>query len=460
MQLATIFCFLKPKMRRPLHIFLVLTIAIILLVNIVTPLMGLVDGRLSVATSSPSRSCSFFREQNLTGPINASLAEEIITDMVTFQATSGKCPLFMDRYTHPLMFWKPAVGSSRYRLPPGTCRKPQNANGACDYMFNAHMNAAATEYIYKHQHPADCAKVNFLVLTRQWRGGLGSTVHMNAFMLLRAMQYNRVLIEAPNIAWEMTNPNSCAGRNWSCYFAPVTNCTLPKDWQQHAKHVVQSQTNLFANQSLQYIAVHVFPPSNEYNFEQSTFLNGSHLPEGWWFTHTTAYMLRPAPRTVRAACHAWTCIHGAKAVPRPMAAVFIRRGDKWKEAKPHNLTDYAEAMTNIHKQSPIRTIYVGTDDATTLIQARQIFEGYNVFWLGYHRDVGGLTHEEVQSRYHSAKAEWQVLLSLIDLLFTISADVMVGTLSSNWCRLANEWRRVHGNLLAPYFSIDDMDVGP
>lgn len=446
---------------RSIYIIPLILIMIILLVNIATPLMGLVGGKLNELEghSPKTKLCSFFTDFNLTGPINASLAEEIISGMVTFQATRSNCPLFMDRYTHPSVSWKPSV-ESRYRLAPSTCRKPQNANGACDYTFNEHMNAVAAGFIYKHQHPVDCAKANFLVLTHQWRGGIGSTVHMNAFMLLRAMQFNRVLIEAPSIAWEMTNPNSCPGRNWSCYFAPMTNCTLPKDWQQRAKHAAQSQTQLFVNSTIRYVAVHVFPPSNEYNFEQSTLLNGSHLPEGWWYTHTTAYLLRPSVRTLRAACRAWTCIHGTQAVARPMAAVFIRRGDKWKEAKPHNLTEYKAAVSNVNKQSPIRTIYVGTDDSDALRQARGMFQGYTVFWLGYHRDVGGLTHEEVQSRYNSAKAEWQVLMSLIDLLFTISADVMVGTLSSNWCRLANEWRRVHGNLLAPYVSLDYMDVGP
>lgn len=73
-----------------------------------------------------------------------------------------------------------------------------------------------------------------------------------------------------------------------------------------------------------------------------------------------------------------------------------------------------------------------------------------IFHDFHHKDHTGLTFEEVERRYQSPLAEWQVLISLSD--FYATADIFVGTLSSNWCRLTDELRKVQGKARVPYLT--------
>lgn len=400
--------------------------------------------------------CRMFQSASLAGPISNATAAEVVANMTAFRATTSNCPVFMTHFTQPLIVWKPLKKKTLKSYDSvRPCRKPPKANGACDALFNnASDRLIATRHIYNHQHPANCNSSRFLIITRQWHGGLGSTIHINAFMLLRALQTGRILIESNDIKWGLTNPSSCSQQNWSCYFAPLTNCTLPDDVWNKLNRTLDGLND----PRVQYVAHEAFPPSNEHNFDEPCFLAGLNYPEGWWFTHTSVYLVRPSSRTISAACAAWNCIFPMEPL-RPFASVFVRRGDKWKEAKSHSVSEYLLKIRELQNMTQLQSIYIGTDDASILHDFHTSLNS-SISWIGYHRDKGGLTQEEVWSRYHSAKAEWQVLLSLVDLLFTASADVMVGTLTSNWCRLANEMRKVHGDLNIPYNSLDAMDVGP
>lgn len=91
------------------------------------------------------------------------------------------------------------------------------------------------------------------------------------------------------------------------------------------------------------------------------------------------------------------------------------------------------------------TVYFGTDDALVLSDVvRSYSKKCNLTWIGFHRETKGLTFEETLTRAYSPTVEWQVLVSLADLYISSLADIFVGTLSSNWCRLADVLRKAHG----------------
>jgi hypothetical protein len=134
----------------------------------------------------------------------------------------------------------------------------------------------------------------------------------------------------------------------------------------------------------------------------------------------------------------------------------VRSGDKWKEANLRTAQEHFDALETFAQSNPSlrpSMVYFGTDDALVLSDVvRQYSTRYNLTWIGYHREAKGLTFEEAKTRYYSPKVEWQVLVSLADLYISALADVFVGALSSNWCRLTDELRKAHGKAGMPYLT--------
>jgi len=387
--------------------------------------------------------CTSFQSSQTRGPISPDQASTVVDTMTNVSPDNIKCPIFMTHYKHPLKYWIPE--SSWSHPANSTCEDGVFCNTT---MLQEERNIGS---FYRHQHPADCSRAKFLVIEVEWPSGFGSTIHVKATMLLLAAQSGRVLIDSPNITWSMTNPKTCKAQDWSCYFAPLTNCTLPHSWRDAAKpYTSPSQTE-------QYVTSASKPHAID-NLGQDDFRA---LPRPWWFVHATLYLIRPNRRTLSAACFLWNCLtHDKGEIRKPYAAMFIRGGDKWKEAKlrePFEYFDLLGQVNNTLSGTGISSVYLGTDDARIMSQTvREFGDMWSVFWIGYHRDIGGLEFQEVQRRYHSSKTEWQILLSLADLYVAATADFIVGTASSNWCRLVNELRLGQGKIggLQRFVSLD------
>jgi hypothetical protein len=326
------------------------------------------------------------------------------------------------------------------------------------------------QLIYDHQNPRDCSKANFLILTSEWHSGLGSNIHVKAWMLLVAIMTKRVLVDSPGIKWNMTNPANCAQQDWTCYFAPVSRCGLPGEWDESKtpEFAMEDWTNERTNKYIRTIA-HPQPLNGALIMGQSsvnikgfggssTFNNKSN---SWWMTHATNYLIRPNKQTLDIACWYWSCMP-RKFVPstsqrtQPTASIFVRSGDKWKESNLRTAQEHFDALERFVQSNPDlkpSMVYFGTDDALVLSDvARQYSHKYNLTWIGVHRDTKGLTFEETMTRAHSPKIEWQVLVSLSDVYISSLANIFVGTLSSNWCRLADELRKAHGKTALPYLT--------
>lgn len=403
-------------------------------------------------------SCQAFRSSQLHGSIGDKRAVAIVNKLVSRAADAQSCPVFFKNYRHPLVTWTPWQ-------PPGTLNKWSHNFSCpnqefCDDMYPLNETLAIAQLIHSHQNPADCSRAKYLVIEREWHSGLGSTVHIKAYSLLVALMSGRVLIDDPGIQWTMTfAANYCETQDWSCYFAPLTTCTLPQDWRSKARpfqdiagqiedqYVTSSAQMQLANApGLGGVRVDDFDGSSSFN----------NKPASWWMTQATGYVARPNERTLSAVCHIWNCIIGrGKQPPRPFAAMFIRRGDKGWEAQlrePFEYFDLLEALDR-NLSEPVRGVYIGTDDPRMLSQvAREYSQRWDLVWMGYHRASQGSQHHEEVSRYHSARMELQVLLTLAEVYISATADVLVGTLSSNQCRLMDELRKLQGKGRMPYLT--------
>jgi hypothetical protein len=375
-------------------------------------------------------SCSMFVSK--LAPISSEEAAMHVKEMTKVMPTTSLCPLFMRHYTHPLKSWM-SDGINIFAPHRGMVSCEDGA--FCNHSRVLHERLEGT--FYRHQHPADCGQARFLILTKEWPAGLGSVIHTKASMLMLAAHNGRVLIDSPHINWTCTNPQSCPSKDWSCYFAPLTNCTLPLNWESLAEPFSHAAKSQYTTSSP---SPNLISDLTEYGFASQ--------PPPWWFAQASAYLVRPNARTLSAVCYAWECIMpGRKYPPRPLASIFIRRGDKWKEAKLREPYEYFALLDKFNVQNhftkPIGDVYVGTDDAHMLKTAIE-FRNYSLFFINYPRETGGLKMDAVDQRFQTPLIEWQVLMSLSDLLIAASSDLVIGTISSNWCRLINELRLVQG----------------
>jgi hypothetical protein len=280
---------------------------------------------------------------------------------------------------------------------------------------------------------------------------------------------NRVLVDSPHIKWNMTNPLNCAQQDWACYFAPVSKCVLGKDWDESktpefaTEDLASGRTTTSTRKHVRTIA-HPQPLNGALVMGQSLGIkglggfSGFRVPNSWWMTHATMYLIRPNKRTLDVACWYWSCMPQSfvPSFKEPTASIFVRSGDKWKEANLRTAQEHFDALEIFVREHPAlkpSTVYFGTDDALVLSDVvRRYASEYNLTWLGFHRETKGLTFEETLTRAYSPKVEWQVLVSLSDLYISSLADIFVGTLSSNWCRLADELRKAHGKAALPYLT--------
>lgn len=354
--------------------------------------------------------------------------------------------------------WQPSETLDRWSRQ-FTCQHPK----FCDDLYDLDETANISKLIYDHQHPRDCSNSKFLVIEREWHSGLGSTIHIKAYSLLVAMSTGRVLIDSPDIQWSMTFAASCESQDWACYFAPLTNCTLPKDWRSKAVAFTSASGQSNAQYVVNGAEMNLADAPGIGNVKLDSDLFGSstfnHKPASWWMTQATGYVVRPNKRTLGAVCYIWDCIFGSgqKHQPpeRPFAAMFIRRGDKWWESRLREPFEYFDLLEGLDRNlsEPIKTVYVGTDDPKMLSQiVREYSSDWDLIWMGYRRSSQGSQHHEEVARYHTANVELQVLLTLAEVFISASADVLVGTLSSNQCRLMDELRKLQGKGRMPYLT--------
>mgnify|MGYP001039547550 FL=1 len=138
---------------------------------------------------------------------------------------------------------------------------------------------------------------------------------------------------------------------------------------------------------------------------------------------------------------------------RPYIAVYVRRSDKvqFKEmSQAYALKQYFDLFDNDARRVNISNVYLNSEDVSVFnefIELNKEKNGfYNLFSINVTRDV---TFHRILNIPMKARRKI-VLEFLTDLYVEVHADLHVGTLTSNWCRLVDELRQILGKTILFY----------
>jgi hypothetical protein len=403
--------------------------------------------------------------------VNVTASPAVATAAPTPLPVSTKSPTFMKCGESPERpAWACPSGALAYEFvdAPLALSIPNcTTESWCSKLYQSQIMDRAKALLYGNQFPSNCSSARYLIATTDWRSGLGSFIHMRAMMLVAALNERRVLIMDPAIRSPWTHAQDahapCRARDGVlCYWQPITNCTLPPDWRKH---------NL--TQPFELGSPHRFvsSPTNSNNFPfreggRSTPTTGiadlDAMPHLWWKSLLAHFLTRPnahmmseviAP-TVNAT------FGGTGAMPSKFLSVFMRQGDKGREAALHGAEEYFLWMSMLGAKHNISAFYIATDSSQALHDLLSLVASktrWQVYYIKYPRSKHGLEGVHLKNVYsHTPKIREIVNAALTDLYISAHAWIWLGTLSSNWCRLQDEWRRATGRHGAPYFSLDRL----
>uniref|UniRef100_UPI00358F6366 alpha-(1,6)-fucosyltransferase isoform X2 n=1 Tax=Myxine glutinosa TaxID=7769 RepID=UPI00358F6366 len=139
----------------------------------------------------------------------------------------------------------------------------------------------------------------------------------------------------------------------------------------------------------------------------------------------------------------------------PPVCVHVRRTDKvGTEAAFHSIDEYMShvqevyALLALHKDVPVRRVYLATDDPKLLAEAQEKYPTYRfISDNGISRSAG------LQQRY----SESSLLGVILDIHFLAQSDFLVCTFSSQVCRVAYEiMQTLHPDASMRFRSLDDI----
>jgi len=138
----------------------------------------------------------------------------------------------------------------------------------------------------------------------------------------------------------------------------------------------------------------------------------------------------------------------------PYIAVYVRRSDKVRNkemSQAYTLRQYFDLFDADARRANISTVYINSEDEQVFkefVEINKEKQGYyKLLSIKVARNIVYATLTRM-SRQQRGKI---VLEFLSDLFIEANADLHVGTLTSNWCRLVDEIRLVLGKTI-PYYT--------
>lgn len=402
-------------------------------------------------------------------------------------------------WTPPSPWYGEHEATTIARAFPG-CQHPE----WCDENYTNETTLAVQTAIHASQNPASCDTARLLIITDEWPSGLGSTLAIHAYTLALALSDNRIVVRDPTQNWAFAPPSLCQCdrvgtpcvpgddpsathvSSMDCLFIPVSKCGLPPDWKASLPWRLGAPDRVMQAPSVSEVTgisqceatVQARSP------ELARFAH--HLPS-WWHAQLVAYIARPRPSTLThivapAMANAFWATGGVP--PRPLAAVFMRGGDKGSEAMLRPVDAYFNELVPVAEALNVTHVYVSSDDAALVEAALDEYDGksrqatatttaaplaaglaqplkpppegasklppYTLHAIEWGRAKGGATFSALMASVGTWRMEHTVRLAIADLYITASADIAAGTLSSNWCRTSDALRRAAGRGRVPY----------
>eukprot|EP00850_Spirogloea_muscicola_P001267 SM000004S15137 [mRNA] locus=s4:1424409:1426561:- [translate_table: standard] len=143
-------------------------------------------------------------------------------------------------------------------------------------------------------------------------------------------------------------------------------------------------------------------------------------------------------------------------IPRPIASIHIRQGDKGKEMKLVSFHTFLWAAEQVRYHVPnLHTAWLSTEQQQVIDETQRFGR-----WRFLYTDVPR------QSLFNVSMMEYETMggLALMtgqafaNLLIASECDYFVGVLGSNWNRLINELRLTNGRQLNGYIALNNREV--
>ena len=319
--------------------------------------------------------------------------------------------------------------------------------------------ALARAIIRAHQFPPNCSSVKYLILMRDWEQGLGSTMIIRANMLVTALMSGRTLVYHPYMKHKMPGPcRQRAPYSAACFWKHLSNCTPPETALRTA-----SPANAFRlydrfNAS-QYLSIWA-TPWEHFSAEREpwpvipAWTSPRNMTARFWMSFAMEHLMRPANATIHAIRPLVNAAFKGQPLPTKYISVFVRQGDKGKEAVLFNFSSYANWVVPLAHKHDIRAIYLGTDSQAVVNEAVAFF-GTNATNMTLHyinctRSAQGMT----LSAFRKSSMANVMLISLADLHIATRAFLRIGTFTSGWSQTQYMMALAYTNGGAPYFSLD------
>ena len=316
--------------------------------------------------------------------------------------------------------------------------------------------------IHEWQNPGEtaCSTAKFL-LYDPVNYGPGSNIHFAAIALSIAMCTDRILYlhAPPSTTSSSRHSRGCTHASLECSFQRMTSCNLTAADIDQAT-ILHDGTSWHTVKGSRVVRVHGEinkgrqenePPCHFCRTWHETPLL-KHIPlmlrsymlatETPLMSQLVRYVLRPLPhfdKEVRdfLAKQSWTDI------PRPFASMHVRYGDKYKEAPRVPLSVY---MNILNLKAPlVKDVFLFTETPSVIEDVRAGFSNYTFHVLHYNRNLG----RDAWHKSHENYVAW-----FANLYVSVQADVFMGSLTSNGCRLINELQRTRGDGGTEYWSVD------
>jgi len=332
----------------------------------------------------------------------------------------------------------------------------RNASTNTDAEFDHTENREIQVALWNLQHPRSCENAKLLILSEYHHAGIGSTLHIRAMQLMMGLDHDRVVVDDPGIFWEHTSSGKeyCKSTGFDCYFLPLSNCSVPVDFRERGALKGNDMATIKSNHQVVYVdRMDVFFQMYKHSCLQFLKFGQDYKNKSghWWMSQLIRYIVRPNSLTVKEIIQPAFFSVFPMGVPRGLASVFIRWGDKGKEVT--RLEDVASHFKPLIG-GQIKHIYVGSDSQHAIDQSIAMYGNvFKFYYLDVPRSGPGSFYGEMQKKYRTHRVVEQMKFNLMQLFLSVQGDLMSGQLSSNWCRLEHEVHDALGSADFYYYPV-------
>eukprot|EP00850_Spirogloea_muscicola_P001319 SM000005S17116 [mRNA] locus=s5:241650:243787:- [translate_table: standard] len=143
-------------------------------------------------------------------------------------------------------------------------------------------------------------------------------------------------------------------------------------------------------------------------------------------------------------------------IPRPIASIHVRQGDKGIEMKLSAFQSFLWAAERVRYHIPnLHTAWLSTEQQQVISDSRRFGR-----WRFLYTDVARQSLFNVSMEEYETTGGLELMTgqAFANLLIASECDYFVGVLKSNWNRLINELRLTNGRQLNGYIALNNQEV--